>query len=42
MIGDMLSQAKEWLQSSAQKHMVNAALIVANFARSGELIVQCV
>ena len=36
--GFVLSRAREWLQSSEQQFMANAALIVANFARSGKCI----
>lgn len=34
--GNTLLQAQEWLKSSLQLHMANAALIVANMARSGK------
>ncbi len=34
--GALLLKAKEWLQSSEQRHLANAAIIVANFARSGK------
>jgi len=33
--GTVLSHTKAWLQSTAQKHLANGTLIVANFARSG-------